>query len=431
MAESPVLILLGREFRSAVRERSIVVNSILIPVFLYPLLLWGLFTALTVVDGLAERARSRVAVHGVPEAHQELLDSLRALPAIELVESTTVEDAERRLQAGELDLVADLEAAGASSPGLAENFRVRLLYDRSLERSRRARARAAGVIERYRKRWLSRRVEELAIPRAEVVGFRIDPHSVSTGRQLGTLVLSEVLPLFIVVMVALGCFIPAIDTTAGERERSTWETTLILAVSRRDVVVAKYLYVAALGFVAGALNVIAMFVTMAPVVAPIVAQTGEDFAFSLPALAFPVMVLGTFVLALFFAAAMMILAAFARTFKEGQGMVTPVFWLALVPLLFGQGSESTLTPATAAIPVANVAMMLRDAVRGVYQWPLIAETLAVTLGIVVLCLLVARTMLRFEDFLIGAYDGSFWRFLRERTFGRGAASRRRVGRALT
>ena len=107
MAESPVLILLGRELRSAVRERSIVVNSILIPVFLYPLLLWGLFTALTVVEGLAERGRSRVAVHGVPEAHQELLDSLQALPAIELVESTTVEDAERRLRAGDSSGIVD------------------------------------------------------------------------------------------------------------------------------------------------------------------------------------------------------------------------------------------------------------------------------------------------------------------------------------
>ena len=100
-----------------------------------------------------------------------------------------------------------------------------------------------------------------------------------------------------------------------------------------------------------------------------------------------------------------------------QGMVTPVYWLALVPMLLGQGSDVTLTPVTAAIPVGNVAMMIRDAVRGVFQWALIAETLAVSLAAVAVCLVAARGILRFEDFLMGTYEGSFLRFLRRRPVG--------------
>jgi sodium transport system permease protein len=174
---------------------------------------------------------------------------------------------------------------------------------------------------------------------------------------------------------------------------------------------------------AGVLNVLAMFLSMGAVMAPLFAQSGDDFQFALPPLALPVMVLGAIALALFFAAAMMILAAFARSFKEGQGMVTPVYWLALVPLMLSQRSDTTLTATTAAIPVANVAMMIRDAVRGVFLWPLIAETVVVELVTVVLCLLLARAILGFEDFLLGSYDGSFWRFLKERMLGRPARGR--------
>jgi ABC-type Na+ efflux pump permease subunit len=134
------------------------------------------------------------------------------------------------------------------------------------------------------------------------------------------------------------------------------------------------------------------------------------------------MVLGTVALALFFAAAMMILAAFARTFKEGQGMVTPVYWLALIPLVLGRGTETTLTAFSAAIPVANVAMMIRDAVRGVFLWPLVVETMLVEVGAVLLLLVLARTILNFEEFLIGSYNGSLWRFLRERFLLRRAAT---------
>jgi sodium transport system permease protein len=421
---SQVLVLYRKELRSALRERSIVLNSVLIPIFLYPVMLWLMFTGLTFAEGLAEGTSSRVSVHGLTPEHMEVLDTLRVAEMMLVADTpATVAESEARLARGELDAVVVFEPLPDTTGMLAGNFSVRIAYDRSLERSRRARERAEQVVERHRERWLTQRAQGMAIPREEVEGFRVAPRNVATGEQLGTSLLSEMLPLFLVVMVALGCFIPAIDTTAGERERSTWETTLTVAAPRFSIVAAKYLYVATLGVSAGVLNVLAMFLSMGAVMAPLLSRSGEDFRFSLPGLALPVMVLGAIALALFFAAAMMILAAFARSFKEGQGMVTPVYWLALVPLMLSQGSDATLTPATAAIPVANVAMMIRDAVRGVFLWPLIAETVLVELGTVVLCLFLARAILGFEDFLIGSYDGSFWRFLKERMLGRPKAAR--------
>ena len=422
---SEILTIYAQELRSAVRERSIVLNSVLLPIFLYPVMFWLIITGLMFAEGLAEGARSRVAVHGLPAEHQEVLDSLAAMKAVELVEAVgTTDEAEARLARGELDLVAEFGPPDDTVVALPGNFEVNLAYDRSLERSRRARQRVEGVVERYRERWLSREARGMSISREEIEGFRIARRDVATQQQLGTLLLSEMLPLFLVIMVALGCFIPAIDTTAGERERSTWETTLTLAAPRSSIIAAKYLYVATLGVLAGVLNVTAMFLSMGAVMRPLFSRAGDQFQFALPGLAFPVMVLGTVALALFFAAAMMILAAFARTFKEGQGMVTPVYWLALIPLVLGRGTETTLTASTAAIPVANVAMMIRDAVRGVFLWPLVVETMLVELVTVLLCLLLARKILNFEDFLLGSYNGSLWRFLRERFLRRGQAPAR-------
>ena len=426
MRTSEILIIYVQELRSAVRERSIVLNSVLLPIFLYPVMFWLIITGLTFAEGLAEGARSRVMVYGLPAEHHEVLDSLRVMKAVEVVEAPgTAAESEARLVRGELDLVAEFLPPDETILALPGNFEVNLVYDRSLERSRRARQRVEGVVERYRERWLSREARGMAISRAEIEGFRIAGRDVATQQQLGTMLLSETLPLFLVVMVALGCFIPAIDTTAGERERSTWETTLTVAASRGSIITAKYLYVATLGVLAGVLNVAAMFLSLGAVMRPLFSRAGDQFQFGLPGLAFPVMVLGTVALALFFAAAMMILAAFARTFKEGQGMVTPVYWLALIPLVLGRGTETTLTASAAAIPVANVAMMIRDAVRGVFIWPLVVETMLVEFGTVLLCLLLARTILNFEEFLIGSYNGSLWRFLRERFLRRrGPASAR-------
>ena len=49
-----VVVLYRRELRGALRERAIVVNSILLPIFLYPLILWLMFSAIVFVEGLSE-----------------------------------------------------------------------------------------------------------------------------------------------------------------------------------------------------------------------------------------------------------------------------------------------------------------------------------------------------------------------------------------
>ena len=63
---------------------------------------------------------------------------------------------------------------------------------------------------------------------------------------MGGYLLSKILPLIIVVMVMLGAFHPAIDITAGERERGTLETTLSAPIARAALMTGKVVAVATL-----------------------------------------------------------------------------------------------------------------------------------------------------------------------------------------
>lgn len=410
-----VRILYTRELRSALRERTIVVNSILMPVFLYPVLLWVMFTALSFVEGLEEGFTSRIVVVAALPAHRELLDSLEARDDVEMrIEELSAIEAVALIQEGELDARVEFLPPANDGTALADNFRVQIHYDRAVERSNRARIRVDEEVAAYRRLWVEREALALGIAPEDQEQFAVAGVNVSTERQMGGILLGSMVPLFLVIMVAVGCFVPAVDTTAGERERSTWETLMTVSAPRLSIVVAKYLYVATLGIMAGVLNVVAIFISIGAVIRPLLADIDQGFSFTLPLAAIPVMVLGAIALALFFAAAMMVLAAFARTFKDGQAMVMPAYWLALLPLLLGQQTERHLDPLMASIPVANVALMIRDAITGVFLWPYIAQTLVVTLVFIALCLLMARSFLGFEDFIVGSYDGSMWRFLKDR-----------------
>ena len=414
-----IRILYLRELRSALRERGILVNSILIPLFLYPVMLWLMLSALSFVRSQQERFVSRIALVDLPAAHEDLRQTLAEDDSIELVEVPSAW--QEAIAAGDLDAAAEFLAPAADAAQLADNFLLRLSFDASKDRSEKARQRLSEALDDYREAWLERSAETFGMGIEDWQRFRIERFNVASGSEMGAFILGIFVPLLMVIMIALGCFYPAVDATAGERERSTWETLMTVSASRTSVVVAKYLYVATLGGVAGLLNLLALTLTMRSILAPMMGDS-SSLDFQIPLASMPLLALSAVLLAMFIAAGMMILAAFARTFKEGQSMVGPLYMLCILPTILVQSPDLELTPKLALVPIANVVLMFRELISGIYKWPLIGLTLVAQAVIVALCLALARYVLSFEDVLLGSFNGSFGKFFKGRVLRRGGAA---------
>src|SRR5512136_2960239 len=122
-----VRILYQRELRGALRERAIVINSILIPILLYPLILWAAFTGLMFVEGQTEGFVSRVAVPEWPKGHPGLRARFQRDKTLQLLERpTTAADAERRIRNGSLDAFIEFLPATGTNAALADNFQARV-----------------------------------------------------------------------------------------------------------------------------------------------------------------------------------------------------------------------------------------------------------------------------------------------------------------
>jgi sodium transport system permease protein len=293
------------------------------------------------------------------------------------------------------------------------NFEARITYDSSRERSEEAHKRLSGAVERYRQEWLKREARKRGIDAAGWQGFVISAHNIASKKQMGAFILGLIAPIMFVVMVAVGCFYPAVDCIAGERERNTWETLMSTSASRLSVVTAKYLYVASMGGLAGILNLLAIATTLRPVFAPLMARTGLMFDFNIPPSALPVAAVAALLLAGFVAAGMMVFASFARTFKEGQAMITPFYMLTIVPIVFLQVPGTKFTLPLACMPIANVTMMVREALSGVFHWPQMGLAVASSLLVIALCLWLATFLLQFEDVVLGSFNGSFNKFIQQ------------------
>lgn len=407
-----IRVLYCREIRSALRDRTIVTNSILLPIFLYPLIMWLAYTGFTFISGQNEELKSRVMIQNVPAAHPNLLKEFEADKSIVLVQSAAPA---ADIRTGTLDALVEFLPSKSDLP-IQNNFATRITFDESRDQSSRAKSRIDQKLSKYRETYLERQATQLGLSREQFQDFWIDEENLSSNRETGQFI-GVLMPIFFIIMLAVGGMHPAIDSTAGERENSTWETVMSAATSRANVLVAKYLYVATMAFTAAFLNLFAMMFSMGTLLSPLL-RGGDGKWRDIPLQSAPVILAGAVLLALFVAAGMMILASFATNYKEGQSLVAPFYIALIIPIMFLQTPGLEFTRRIAMIPVANVTMMIREAMQGIYHWPLIGLTLVVETVCVVLALRVAMLVVKHEDFVMGSYNGSFVKFAKERFFNK-------------
>ena len=170
-------------------------------------------------------------------------------------------------------------------------------------------------------------------------------------------------PLMLVLMTMTGAVYPAIDLTAGERERGTMEILVAAPVSRMSLLFGKFVAVLAVAMLTAVFNMIAMLVTT-------YAIGFDQFVFGEAGLTAVVLlqILGLlFVFACFFSAVLLSLTSFARSFKEAQAYLIPMMLVALAPGVVSLLPGVELTYSLAVVPLLNMVLLGRDLLAGQAQ----------------------------------------------------------------
>src|SRR5207302_8967691 len=101
-------------------------------------------------------------------------------------------------------------------------------------------------------------------------------------------------------------------------------------------------------------------------------------------------------------------ASLARTFKEGQMLMTPVMLLGTVPGMIAAMPGIELTTATAAIPLVNVALLIKAVVLGSAAPVHVLIAMASTLVCAVLAVRLAANAFASEALRFGGGSGRHW-----------------------
>ena len=78
-------------------------------------------------------------------------------------------------------------------------------------------------------------------------------------------------------------------------------------------------------------------------------------------------------LSMFFAAVMLSLSIFAKSFKEAQSLITPLNIVVIVPVFMGLLPGIELDAATALVPILNVSLATKEIIAGTIQPLFMAE----------------------------------------------------------
>jgi len=348
MRLADVLLVAGKELRETLRDRRTLAVMVLFPLVVYPLITLATLQVMSVRIARSEKQQPRVAIVG-PTALAAKVRARLAARNHGAADDFALSDGPASaadVRAGKLDaaIAVDNPTRAADPPS------ARILFDPTQERSRNARL----------------RIEDALAPAADpgcAAPYAITAEGVAPKQAMGGYALSKVLPLVIVIMVMLGAFHPAIDITAGERERGTLETTLSAPIARSALMAGKVVAVATLAALSGVLNLASMSITVLE--GTRIATSGMGMTFSLPLLQAGAAALLVIPPAAFlFASVMVAIGALARSFKEAQTLLTPVYFLGMAPSLLAALGDFELTGGVALIPGIGVTLLARDVIAG-------------------------------------------------------------------
>ena len=204
--------------------------------------------------------------------------------------------------------------------------------------------------------------ERMREPNAEpkVALLRLSRTALAGAGGSGLISLAALVPLILILMTITGAVYPAIDLTAGERERGTLEILVAAPVPRLSLLFAKYVSVFSVAVLTAVVNLVSMVLTLLFSGLSQVLFAGGGLT---PLLV--LQLLGLLLLfAAFFSAVLLSLTSCARSFKEAQAYLIPLMLASLGPGLIGMIPGLSLEGPLAVVPLVNIVLLARDLVQG-------------------------------------------------------------------
>ena len=354
---SVIKVLLKKELLDVLRDKKTVFMMIALPVFLYPAIFFIALQVMSSVQTGMENKTYKVAVQCNDDGElKKYIDNYNDDNKYKIKTVNLDEKLDDALRKEKID-------AYIISEKKEDKLNYSIVYISSVTNSSVCMEQLEDIVISYRKHITSQLITnagmdaDMVMEPINITGKDIASNEESLGQTLSTII-----PFILIISLIMGTMYPAIDTTAGEKERGTLETLLTLPVSNRVMITSKFLAVAIIGLISATLNILSMggiaiysFGVMNISGSKKINISIYDF---IPALIILVFII--FAFTLFISAITMCVAALAKTYKEANNYITPLTLCIMLIGYIGFIPNIKLTNTMALIPVANICILIKS-----------------------------------------------------------------------
>ena len=377
---SRVARLTLKELRETLRDRRTIVTLVLMPLLVYPLLSVAFKQFfLSSVPQAGEQWRVGVAAEsegnllaGVLRRGDELLaDSDKftsvaahgierrvAEPAPDKLAILLAEHLETAIQEGDVDLAVRIRGVNrqpAEDPPGVHEFD--LIFREASPRSRQVAEYVERRLRAFNDGYVRWRLTEHGDSDRLPMAWRRQPVVQPQGDSVW---MATLVPIILILMTITGAVYPAIDLTAGERERGTLEALMAAPVPRLALLFAKYIAVLTVAMLTALMNILGMTATVLSTGLGPVLFGERGLSLGAVILVFALLVL----FAAFFSAVLLCVTSFARSFKEAQAYLIPLMLLSMAPGFLSVMPDLELNAWLSVAPLANIVLLARDVLEG-------------------------------------------------------------------
>lgn len=367
-----------KELKDSLRDRRTLISMIVIPTFLMPVIFFVGGTIMHKVMRKAHDEATTMVIIGGADS-PGVMAALKAEPKFRIIESA--EDYRQLISEKRIRLAVEIPAGFEAALKTGEPKTVMLYHYEGEMKSSMGLGEAERFFRNLREKTVETRLTDRGLPANLVKPFEIKRQNVAPPEKVGGNIIGGLVPYIIIILCFTGAMYPAIDLTAGEKERGTMETLLCSPVDRVNIVLGKFLMVLTasvativLTLASTTISIIVGGNLLAGGAKTAAAASGAEAGF-IPIID-PAGILGVFAMivpvAMLFAALLLTISLFAKSYKEAQSYVSPLIIVVIMPAMMGMLPGIELTAKTALIPIVNLSLACKEMLSGVWHWHYIA-----------------------------------------------------------
>ena len=372
-----------KELTELMRDRKTLIFVILLPIFIFPVIFGVMGLVLSSTTSKAMQEEHRYVIINAEQA-PEFRDAMFYHKNFKQVqtEKTAEADLVTAIRNDEFDVAIIIPADFSAKRQAAEQVQWQIIYNQSSQFDFMYRY-FTDMLATYNEQLQRETLNQLNVDPQKLAAIikPVDVQKVDTadkreniGEKFGAVIAYILVPLCL-----LGASYPAIDMGAGEKERGTLETLLICPISRISIVLGKFFTVLTTGLV-GAMITVGSFGIWGAIIGSFAGMAVVQEAMSAIAITELILIFSLLLpISAVFAALLLAISIYARTFKEAQNYISPLSILIFVPLVAAMMPGVELNAKTALVPVMNVALAIKELIKGTADYMMLALIFGSTL----------------------------------------------------